>query len=560
MRTIYRPVACLLAVALTLCAGCHSSARLDATYPGGAEAPLFTEMGDHHRPVDTKSSLAQRYFDQGLTWAFAFNHDEAIRSFTQAAKFDPRCAMAWWGIAFCNGPHINNPAMTPERSVAAWDALQKAVELAYTARPVDQALIRALEKRYASPPPADRRPLDEAFASAMREVHRQYPNDVDVATLTAEAIMDLWPWNLWTLDGKPQPDTLEIVGILELVLKRDPRHPGATHLYIHAVEASPHPDKANAAADTLRALVPASGHLVHMPSHIDVRTGRYQMAADQNARAISVDRRYRELSPHQEFYRLYMLHNDHFLAYASMMEGRSETAVSAARQMIASIPEDFAVRNGPLVDAYTMIVVEALMRFGRWDEVLREPAPPSYLPITTAFWRFARGIAYAARGDVPQAEREQAEFRAAVARVPAGAMMAQNPASDVLPIADRVLAAEIAFRRGQLDQAVTLLNEAIPMEDHLRYIEPPDWVQPVRQTLGAFLVSAGRDAEAEKVYRDDLSRWPENGWSLYGLARCLEAQGRTAEARQVRQRFEKAWARADIEITSSCMCVAAAVR
>jgi len=534
-------------------AGCRGGGR--ATTPAGATVPLFEGMGQHHRLVTTSSPLSQKYFDQGLIWTLAFNHDEAIRAYQQAATLDPDCAMAWWGIALCNGPHINNPIMPPERSKAAWDALQSAVALKGNATPVERALIEALTKRYAEPPPSDRKALDEAYAAAMREVWKKYPNDPDVGTLFAEAMMDLRPWDLWTKSGQPQPGTTEIISTLDQVLRLQPDHPGALHLHIHAIEASPNPEKAMATADRLRRLVPVSGHLVHMPTHIDVLTGQWAKASQSNEWAIRADAAYRKISPKQDFYRFYMAHNHHMLTFASMMEGCSGTALHSAREMIAGVPQEYARTNAALVDGLMAAPYEVLMRFGQWDEILREPAPPSYFPITTALWRFTRGVAFAAKGQVAEAERERTEFERAKAGVPKDAMMAINPAERILQIAGHVLDGEIAFRKGDIDKAAASLREAIAIEADLKYMEPPEWIQPVRHTLGAILVSNGRYEEAEKVYREDLKEWPENGWSLYGLAQCLRSRGFTAEADQVERRFRKAWSRADMTIGSSCMCV-----
>jgi tetratricopeptide (TPR) repeat protein len=512
-------------------------------------------MGRHHRAVTTSSPLAQKYFDQALVWTFAFNHDEAIRSYQQVATLDPNCAMAYWGIALCNGPHINNPIVPPERSRAAWDALQKAIARNGNATPVERALIEALAKRYADPPPEDRKALDEAYAAAMREVWKKYPNDADVGALFAEAMMDLRPWDLWMKDGKPQPGTDEIVATLEKVICLQPDHPGALHFHIHAIEASPHPEKAVASADRLRPLVPASGHLVHMPTHIDVLTGRWRQASESNIEAAAADRAYRRISPQQDFYRFYMAHNRHMLGFASMMEGRSKAALRAVREMIAEVPEDYARNNAALVDGLMASPYETLMRFGQWDEVLREPGPPAHFPIATALWRFTRGVAYAAKGQVAEAEKERVAFAQAKAAVPKGAMVVLNPAETVLQIGKHVLDGEIAFRKGDIDSAVASLREAVRIEDDLKYMEPPEWIQPVRHTLGAILASNGRYEEAEKVYREDLKEWPENGWSLFGLAQCLRARGATAEADEIDKRFRKAWSRADVTIGSSCLCV-----
>jgi len=544
-----------LVVAMGLCLNVGCSQKTAVVNVDGRAVPHFEGMGRHERPVTTSSATAQTYFNQGLVWAYAFNHDEAIRSFKAATLLDPDCAVAWWGIALCHGPHIGNPSVPPDRAEAAWEALQKAVALQDRATPAERALIRALSSRYADSPPEDRRPLDEAYAKAMGEVWPDHPGDSDIGTLYAEAMMDLRPWDLWTKDGEPQTGTEEILAVLEAVLRLDPNHPGANHLYIHAVEASPHPERAAAAADRLRELVPVSGHLVHMPSHVDVLTGRWKEAATQNERAIAADRAYREISPRQGFYRLYMIHNHHMLSFASMMEGRSDVAIRSAREVVGSVPEDYRRREAALVDPYMGAVYDALKRFGRWDEILAEPAPPSYLPITTALWRFNRGLAYAAKGEVANAKKEKAEFQKAAGNVPKDAVMAINPAQRILQIAEHFLNGEIAFRGGDIDESAAELRRAIALEDDLQYMEPPEWVQPVRHTLGAVLLSAGRHQEAEAVYREDLAQWPDNGWSLYGLSRCARARGATAEAESYETRFRKVWSRADTSIGSSCLCV-----
>lgn len=527
-----------------------------STGPQTSGGRLFDGLGDYSCRVTTASAEAQRYFDQGLTWAYAFNHDEAIRSFSKAATLDPSCGMAWWGIALCNGPHINNPLVPPERSASAWKAVEHALQAAPQSNVLEQALIRAVSKRYASTAPADRRPLDEAYADAMKaawEAHRDSP---DVGVLYAEALMDLQPWDLWTPDGRPKGRATEILAVLEHVLAIAPEHPGANHLYIHAVEASPNPEKGLSSAEQLRNAVPISGHLTHMPSHIDVQVGRWAQAADQNVAAIESDRRYRKAcSVPAEFYNVYMAHNHHFLAFASMMEGRSAAALQAAREMIAGVPAHFARSQPALVDPVAMIVPEVLMRFGRWDELLREPAPPDGFPISRCLWHFTRGVAYAAKGQVEAAEREQIALEEATKRVPAGAMMSINSAEKCLNIARHMLAGEIAFRRGEIDKSVAHLRQAVEVEDSLLYMEPPDWIQPTRHTLGAVLTSARRFEEAEKVYREDLANWPENGWSLHGLAMCLRGRSAQAEADLVQQRFDRAWQRADIRIETSCLCV-----
>lgn len=540
-------------------AGCEGQARRAEAgdSPRAAEQParLFSGLGSHTRAVTTSSREAQRYFDQGLTWAYAFNHDEAIRSFGRAAELDPTCAMAYWGIALCHGPHINNPVMDEARSKAAWEAVQKAVTLSAACTPQERALIEALTHRYSADARAERPALDAAYARAMKGVWEQFPQDDDIGTLYAESMMDLRPWDLWRKDGTPQPGTTEVVATLERVLVLNPNHPGANHLYIHTMEASPTPEKAVAAADRLRTAVPAAGHLVHMPAHIDVRVGNWAMASVANERAIEADARYRKLSPNQGFYRLYMAHNHHFLAFASMMEGRKAAAMKAADEMIAGVPPEAIEHSAAMLDPYMAIRYDVMKRFGMWDELLREPAPPAPLVITTAMWRYTRAVALAAKHDVPGARAEQARFRAAVAAVPADALMAINPAHTVLKIAELNLEAEIELAEARPDEAIDHLREAVKLEDSLRYMEPPDWIQPNRHTLGAVLVSQGRAAEAEQVYRDDLKAWPDNAWSLLGLRECARAQGRADEASALSGRVDKAWARADIRPATTCLCV-----
>jgi tetratricopeptide (TPR) repeat protein len=517
--------------------------------------PRFGGLGPHHRKVSTQSEAAQQYFDQGLAFLYGFNHDEAIRSFQAAAGIDPECAMAFWGLAAANGPHINNPDVDEAHAKAAWSALTKAKALAARSDKVEQALIDALGKRYANPQPADRKPLDEAYAAAMSEVWKTYPDDADVGAMTAEALMDLRPWNQWTLDGAPQPGTEEVLRILNAVRERTPKHPLALHLTIHALEASSHPEKADDAANRLRDLEPGLGHMVHMPSHIDVRRGRWQDAIVANEKAIAADAAYRKASPQQGFYRVYMAHNLHMLAYAAMMQGESKKSTEAIRQMLAGIPEEFIQATAPMIDGFFAMPYELHMRFGRWDEMLAEPKPRDLFPMTISVWHYARGVSLAAKKDVAGAKREQAAFRAAVKAVPNTEVFAQNPAADILGIAEKTLDGEILYRDGKTDEAFAALREAARREDHLHYIEPPAWIQPVRHALGAALMDAGRYGEAETVYREDLARYPENGWSLFGLTQCLKKQGKAAEAGEVAKRFDKTWQRADVKLASSCFCL-----
>lgn len=516
---------------------------------------VFAGLGDHGRTVTTGSTETQKYFNQGLAFLYGFNHDEAIRLFEKAAEFDPECAMVYWAIAYANGPHINFPVVDEPHAKAAWQALLKAREHAAKGTEVERDLIEALGKRYFDPQPEDRKPLDEAYASVMRVLWKKYPDDADVGALFAESLMDLRPWDLWRKDGKPQPGTEEVMQTLETVLAKSPNHPLALHLYIHAAEASPNPEQAGPAADRLRNLQPGLGHMVHMPSHIDVRLGRWQAAIEANEKAIKADAAYRKAQPQQNFFRLYMAHNHHMLAFAAMMQGQSKRSREAISNMIAEMPEDWLTANAPFVDAMLAMPYELHMRFGRWDEMLSEAEPRDIFPIARTVRHYARGVSFAAKSDVESAKSEQAKFLALRDALPKEAMFTQNTAADVLAVAENMLKGEILFREGKVDESIAALREAVRREDALRYIEPPDWIQPVRHALGATLVESGRYEEAAEVYRDDLKIYPENGWSLYGLAGCLRKLRRDEEADRVSTRFEQAWQHADVKLTSSCYCL-----
>ncbi len=526
--------------------------------PAASEGPgaqLFEGMGPHRRRVTTDSPEAQRYFEQGLIWAYAFNHDEAIRSFTHAANLDDNCAMAWWGVALCQGPNYNDPVMTDERSAAAWDALEKARARIDNTTPVERALIEALGRRYAKPWPEDRTELEQAYADAMAAVWEAFPNDTDVGSLYAEAMMVQRPWMLYTLDQEPVEGTPTIVAVLNRVLELQPNHPGANHLYIHAVEPSTAPERGLTAAKRLRDLVPAAGHLLHMPSHIYVKTGYWNEAIVQNEKALRADAAYRSLSPDQGFQHLYMVHNAHMLAYAAMMSGREKEAMAAARAMWENIPDEALREVGPVFDLWMCSVYDVQKRFGRWDAILAEEPPPSFLPITTAIWRAQRAIAYAAKKDFDAARREHEAFRAAKAAVPEDQVALTDYAHTILDVSDYFIAGEIALQQERWREAAELLEKGAKIEDSLSYGEPPQWLQPIRHTLGAVYLKSGRFDEAERVYREDLSKWPNNGWSLYGLSRALEGQGRLKEAREVNRRYERAWARADEPTETSCKCI-----
>lgn len=513
------------------------------------------DLGSFSRPVSTSVPAAQKAFDQGLVWAWAFNHDEAEHAFHEAARLDPGLAMAWWGVALVNGPHINNPYVDEAHAKRAWEALQKARGLLEGASPVETALVAALGARYAWPQPADRAPLDVAYSAAMQNVRQRFPEDADVATLAAEALMDTRPWDQWTKDGKPQPGTAEVLAALERARTLAPDHPGALHLTIHALEASPWPERAADAADRLRALVPDSSHLLHMPSHVDVRIGRWKAAAEANERAMAADRRYQARAAEIGFYRIYMAHNAHFLAYTAMMEGRREAALETARGVVAGIPPAFVKENAAFADAFLTVVGEARKRFGLWREILAEKRPDPALPVSTAYDHFLRGVAHAALGQVAEAEKERTAFAAALPRIPKDFYWGSNSAAEVVAVAVPYLDGEIAYRKGDLETAVRKLSEAVRLEDELKYDEPPAWAVPPRHALGAVLLEAKRPQEAEAVYREDLRKYPENGWALRGLATALGMRKEAAQAEAVEKRFEAAWIRASIALETSCLCV-----
>jgi tetratricopeptide (TPR) repeat protein len=520
--------------------------------------PLIENLGHHTRPVTTSSPEAQRYFDQGLRLVFGFNHGAAIRSFQEAVRLDPACAMAHWGIALASGPHINFPVVPPPAAELAWRELTLARQHAAQATPVERALIDALARRYANPQPEDRSALDRAYADAMREVWKKFPHDDDVGALFAEAMMDLRPWDQWTPAGQPQPGTDEIIATLDAVLRLNADHPFANHLYIHAVEASPSPERALPAADRLINLQPGLAHNVHMPSHIYIRVGRWQTAVDSNVKAVAADQAYRKVAgPATGFLPVYVAHNHHMLAYAAMMTGQGELALKHIRALVAGLPPEFMAEFALVAEAWLATPLEVLVRFGRWDEILAEPLHPPAEKFTHAFQHAARGIAFAAKGDLAAARREQALYLTAAQAVPADQIAAgNNTCRDVLAIVTHMLAGEILVREAdQLDAGLAELRAAIALEDKLRYDEPPGWMIPVRHSLGAALMKHRRYAEAEQVYRDDLARLPGNGWSLFGLAESLDMQRKHPEANLVRAQFTKVWAKADTSISSSCLCL-----
>jgi len=483
---------------------------------------------------------------------YGFNHNEAIRAFKEVIRLDPNCAMGYWGMALALGPNINDP-MPAERGKQAFEAIQQAIARARYAGDHERAYIEALATRYASDPEkADRKELDRAYAEAMRGLHQRYPNDLDAATLFAASLMNIRPWDYWAADSQPKEGTLELVATLESVLERDPDHIGAIHYYIHAVEASSQPERALPYARRLAAQIPGSGHLVHMPSHIYNRVGLYEDAGDSNVRAIEVDETYIEQEQPQGIYPLvYYPHNIDFLWSARQMSGRSAEAIEAARKLAARTTPEVA-RMAPPLEGWTAMPLCALVRFGKWDDILNEPQPPEDLMYMTALWHYARALAFTAKDKIEDAKKEQVKLAAIAQDIPEDRMMmGRNAATELLSIASHVVAGELAARQGQTDQAVTHLEAAVHIQDTLDYNEPPAWYYPVRQNLGAVLLTAGRSAEAEQVYRKDLEQYPDNGWSLYGLSRSLRAQGRKKDAEAVAEQFKKSWSKADVELTAS---------
>lgn len=554
LSQLVRWCAVALSCSVILVAGVTYTFRLTSQTTRARE-PFFNGLGRHTRQVTTNSAVAQRYFDQGLAFLFGFNHEEAIRSFEAAAISDPQCAMAYWGIAMANGPDINNMTVNGAHSKAAWRAAVKARQLSSHASPAERALINAVCVRYSDSPRSNRKSLDKAYAKAMREVLRSFPDDADVGSLAAEALIDLRPWRQWTRDGKPQPGTNELLTVLDSTLAKNPMHPFALHLLIHAVEEAPNPELGDVAADRLRDLMPGLEHILHMPSHIDVRRGRWREAVVANEKAIAAEQEYRRIVPRGGMYHISMAHNHHMLAFASMMQGDSQKATQAISDLLADIPESAIRQQARQIDGFFAMPYEVHLRFGRWDQMLREPAPRECFPMTTALWHYARGIAFAAKNQIDHARGEEQAFLIAKQAVPENAFFRKSSAAKYLGIAEKMLAGEILYREKKVDEAISALRVAVEREDSLHYTEPPNWIFPVRHALGATLLEAGRYAGAEAVYREDLKKYPENGWSLYGLARSLRLQGKAAEASTVAVRFQKAWECADVKLASSCFCL-----
>jgi tetratricopeptide (TPR) repeat protein len=526
------------------------SAEQDKPSPTGARAPRLQNLGKHQFPVTTKSKEAQLFINQGLNLSLAFNHAEAGRAFREASRLDPQLAMAYWGEALVLGPNIN-AAMDPNNEPKAHELVQKALALKSKASPREQAYIDALAERY-SGNAAERQTRDRAYAVAMRKLHERYPDDLDAAVLYAEAMMDLRPWGYWSRDGQPYEGTAEAVSLIEKVIERNPQHPGALHLYIHLMEATEKLDKAEAAADRLLTLMPAAGHMVHMPAHIYQRVGRYADAVRSNELAILADEDYITQCQAQGLYPMaYYPHNVHFLWFAASFDGRSKLAIESARKTASKVPDE-VLKQVPLLAIFRVVPYYALTRFGKWDEMLREPAPPAFSPYSRGIWHYARGVAFVAKGQLDAADQELAKVRETLKdQALDQPLFSVNTARAVLSVAPEVLAGEIAAAKKNYDAAIAHLERAVRLEDALVYTEPAEWHYPPRQALGAILLEAGRPGEAETVYWADLKRNRHNGWALFGLSRALREQGKNDEATVVEARFKKSWERADIIPTSS---------
>jgi hypothetical protein len=541
---------CLLCVAVT-----HLAAQEPATSPGQPTAetaapPIYDNLGTLHKEITTTSQLAQQYFDQGLRLTYAFNHDEAIKSFEQGVRHDSTCAMCYWGIAYALGPNINVP-MDTSAMPAAYQAAQQALKYSADATPSERAYIEALATRYAAKPSPNRAPLDSAWAKAIGLVAYAYPKDDDAATLYAEALMDLRPWNYWTNGGRAKaPSTYEQVRTLERVLKRNPNHPGACHFYIHAIEASTEAAKALPCAHRLASLMPGAGHLVHMPSHIYIKLGQWELAAEDNEHAVHADEEFiSERHPTGVYPIGYYPHNFHVMWYALNMLGRSEAAIKTAQQIAMKVPPE-VIKQIPPFEYYSPTLLYTLARFSRWNEILKQPPPVKDLRFTTGMWHYVRALAYTATSRPDSAAAESDALAGIANATPAEEMMNLNSAKSLLAVAQAHLAGEMAAKAGRIDDAITQLQLAVKAEDELTYDEPPAWYMPMRQRLGAILLEANRPKQAEKVFREDLTRRPENGWSLAGLAQSLKAQNKQKEAAKIQARFETAWSSADVQALS----------
>jgi tetratricopeptide (TPR) repeat protein len=527
-------ISALLTLALCVAALAQHNAARPAT--------LLSGLGDLHHPVSARNPQAQLFFDQGLRLIYAFNHEEAERSFQHAAELDSKLAMAYWGVAEAVGPNYNDPA-SDERFKLAHEAIQKAVDLSANASPSEKAYIEAMARRFPADPKADLKKAAEDYRDAMREVSKQFPDDLDAATLFAESAMNLHPWGLWHTDGTPEAGTEEIVATLESVIRRDPNHLGAVHYYIHAVEASHSPERALAAATRLASLAPAAGHIVHMPAHVYIRTGDYESAVRTNEKAAAADQAYIKASGAQGVYpTMYYSHNLHFIAMCAAMNGNYAEARKGANMLAANVAPH--MKEMPGLDGFMTVPIAVELRFHRWDSILQMEPPDASMQALSTFWHFARGMALASTGKIEDAESEQKIVTEAESKTPPDAifnMPIDNKTKDILKIAENLLAARIALGKKDNAGAIALLQNAVKLQDSLKYNEPPDWFFPVREPLGAVLLMSGKNTEAEQVFREDLELNPRNPWSLFGLQQSLKAQGKNYDAGFIENQFRSSW-------------------
>ena len=545
-------IAVFLSFALLL--SCGGGSRVPAPQ-GKPLAPVLTGMGAIDFPVSTRSLQAQKFFNQGLALVYGFNHDEAARAFREAARLDPECAMAYWGLALAIAPNVNDPVPSPEREQEAFDAIAKAQKFSSGAAQNDRDMIAALAKRFSTAKGKDRYELNKAYAAAMKEVAAKYPNHVDAQTLYADAVMNTMPWDYWAKDGTPREGIPETVKLVESTLARWPNHTGINHLHIHLVEASNNPERALPSAERLAELAPAAGHLVHMPAHIFMRVGRYRESAATNDRALKADDSYLTQCRMQGLYpAMYHPHNWHFLVVSNMMLGNGAGAVDAARKMSGKVHhQPLKQKEFAVLQYWYGYPVAAMARFGKWDEILSEPQPDKDLMWTNAAWHYARALAYLGKGRVPESRVELAKLRGIAAKPEFGELMVSphNSMKTLAEIGIEIIEGELAAKQKNYDVATARLSRAVRLEDSLTYNEPPDWYYPVRHLLGAVLLEAGKPAEAEPVYWEDLRRNPDNGWALFGLWKSLEAQSKGERAAEIQKRFVKAWEKADFALGSS---------
>jgi tetratricopeptide (TPR) repeat protein len=538
----------IFAAALLLCAGSPGIAT--AAEPPGKLRPisLLPKMGDLRHSVSTTNQMAQRFFDQGLTFIFAFNHDAAVRSFKRALEYDPNLAMAHWGIGLSLGPNINLP-VSPEAEKAAYDAAQKAVELSANASEPEKDYIKALAIRYSIEPGADLQALDKKYSDAMKKLSEKYPDDLDAVTLYAESMMDLKPWQYWSDDGKPAEGTEHIIEVLESVMRRDPLHPGANHYYIHAVEASNYPERALPSAARLETFAPAAGHLVHMPAHVYLRVGDYAAAARRNEVASEADLDYVQACGVQGFYpAMYTSHNMHFAAVAHLLQGRYAASRRYAERLLNHVKPVAEQSAG--FESFLPTLEQVLVGFGKWDEILALPQPDQKFKLHRGIWHYARGMAFAALNRTELAEKEAEAVAALRKELGDDAQFGPfNKVGDVFVIAENQVRARTALAKNDTEKAAELLKEVVPVEDRLRYMEPPDWYLHTREALGGVLLSAGKYSEAETVFRKDLEKNRRKGRSLYGLEAALRKRGNIAQANFIKRGFDKAWENADVELT-----------